>query len=112
VTDGEGGTGHGYAKATMTAGSADTIPPVTTATSAPPVGATGWNTTDVAVDLRAIANPEGSAVRAVTFALSGADPLCVTAKGLGRERLGMEKVGEASYSVEHSNRPALFAERP
>jgi PKD repeat protein len=30
VTDGEGGTGHGFAKATMTAGSVDTIPPVIT----------------------------------------------------------------------------------
>ena len=46
VSDGEGGAGHAYARATITAGSPDTdkVPPVTTATSAPPVGGTGWST--------------------------------------------------------------------
>jgi PKD repeat protein len=81
VTDGEGGTGHGYARATMIAGSADTIPPVTTATSAPPAGATGWNTTGVGVDLKALDNPGGSGVRAITFALSGAETGSATVDG-------------------------------
>lgn len=81
VSDGRGGTGHGYAKATVTARSADAIPPVTTATTAPPVGATGWYSTDIAVDLKAIDNPGGSGVRAVTFALSGAETDSATVEG-------------------------------
>jgi PKD repeat protein len=75
VTDGEGGTEYGYARAGITAGPSDgdTVPPVTTTTSAPPAGASGWNPTDVVVDLKAIDNPGGSGVRDVTFALSGAE---------------------------------------
>ena len=83
VSDGEGGTGHGYAMATTTAGSADPdqAPPVTTAMSAPPAGGTGWHTTEVAIDLTAIDNPGGSGVRDITFALSGAEAGSATVPG-------------------------------
>lgn len=70
-----------FARATITAASLDTIPPTTTAISAPPVNGEGWNTTDVTVDLSAVDNPGGSGVQNILFVLSGAQSGTSTVEG-------------------------------
>ena len=70
-----------FASATVTGASLDTIPPITTAVSAPPGGSDGWNTTDVVVDLTAVDNPGGSGVRDISMARSGAEIGDATAPG-------------------------------
>ncbi len=86
VSDGEPGRmtvagTRSFAGAAVTAAALDTIPPTTTAVSAPGVGGTGWNTSDVTVDLQAVDNPGGSGVRDVALALSGAQSGAATVVG-------------------------------
>jgi PKD repeat protein len=86
VSDGESGRmtvvgTRSFAAAVVTAGTLDTIPPVTTAMRTPDAGDSGWNTSDVAITLRAVDNPGGSGVRDVTYAASGAEPGAATVTG-------------------------------
>jgi hypothetical protein len=50
----------------------DHTPPITTAVSSPAANNNGWNNTNVAITLNASANPGGSGVKQIQFALSGA----------------------------------------
>ena len=86
VSDGEAGRmtvagTRAFAAATVTAGSLDTIPPVTSAVTAPGAGSSGWNSGDVRVELQAVDNPGGSGVRDIYVALSGAQSEAATVIG-------------------------------
>jgi PKD repeat protein len=62
-------------------GTLDTIPPVTTAVPSPPADASGWNRTDVIVDLNAVDDPGGSGVQDIYVELSGAQTGAATVPG-------------------------------
>jgi hypothetical protein len=66
------GLEHGFIRHSTT----DTIPPVTTATVSPGPNSTGWNSTDVTVNLNSTDNkPGGTGVKQIQYALAGAQTL-------------------------------------
>ncbi|HET7777316.1 MAG TPA: beta-propeller fold lactonase family protein, partial [Rudaea sp.] len=56
----------------VVAGQTDKVAPTTMATASPQSNSSGWNRTDVTVNLAATDNPSGSGVRQIQFAVSGA----------------------------------------
>lgn len=60
----------------LTRESLDTVPPVTTASLAPPANGAGWNNSSVTVTLNATDNQSG--VRSITYSASGAQTIAPT----------------------------------
>lgn len=57
---------------------ADSIPPATTAALSPAPNASGWNNSDVAVQLNSVDNEGGSGVSQITYSAAGAQSIPVT----------------------------------
>jgi RHS repeat-associated protein len=57
---------------------ADSTPPITTATASPGPNANGWNKDNVAVNMSATDNADGSGVKQISYSLNGQPPTVVT----------------------------------
>lgn len=57
--------------------SPDAVAPSTKASASPSPGPTGWNTTNVTIDLKATDNPGGSGVKQITYSVNGGVPMVV-----------------------------------
>ena len=76
----------------------DGIPPVTQATPVPPANGSGWNNTNVVVNLAAVDNPGGSGVKQIEYSLSGAQILALQTVAGGAASVSITAQGSTTLT--------------